>query len=218
MSSRSGASRIRKRLARAGVEPPDELLSQLDAYLAQLALWNRKINLTSLPLEPLTDEAVDRLIVEPVVAATSVRSNDKLIVDIGSGGGSPAIPFRLCLPGRRLVMVESKVRKSAFLREVVRQLEIEGASVENTRVEELLTRPDLHEAADIVTLRAVRAESRLWSAIQAFLKPNGRVFWFGSSREPAKQQPLILPFAISDERLLARDTGSLLTVLRLIQR
>lgn len=216
MSSRGAAGKIRRRLTRAGVEAPEDLIAGLDAYLSQLTLWNRKINLTALRLEPLTDDAVDRLIVEPVVAAQQARADDRFIVDIGSGGGSPALPLRLALPGRRLVLVESKVRKSAFLREAVRQLGLEDASVENARFEELLPRPDLHEVADIVTLRAVRAEPKLWSGIQAFLKPGGRVFWFGSGREPAKQQSLIMPFAIIAERQLAKDTGSRLTVLERI--
>ncbi len=38
------------------------------------------------------------------------------MIDIGSGGGSPAIPFALALAGVRLLMVESKTRKSVFLR------------------------------------------------------------------------------------------------------
>lgn len=214
MSGRGAAGKIRKRLARAGVEAPEGLVAALDAYLTQLTVWNRKINLTALRLEPLADDSVDRLIVEPVVAVQDIRSEDQFIIDIGSGGGSPGIPLRLALPGRRMVLVESKVRKSAFLREVIRQLALENVTVENARFEELLPRPDLHEVADVVTLRAVRAEPRLWSGIQAFLKPGGRVFWFGSSREPGKQQSLIMPFATDSERVLARDTGSRLTVLR----
>ena len=43
-------------------------------------------------------------------------------MDIGSGGGSPAIPFKLAVPRLGLTMVEAKARKSAFLREAVRQL------------------------------------------------------------------------------------------------
>ena len=44
------------------------------------------------------------------------------MIDIGSGGGSPAIPLALAVPGLRLLMVESKTRKSVFLREAVRAL------------------------------------------------------------------------------------------------
>lgn len=188
-------------------------MAGLEGYLEHLTRWNRKINLTALPLEPLSDDAVDRLIVEPLAAAVSVAAADRVAIDIGSGGGSPAVPLRLVCPHLRMVMVESKVRKTAFLREIIRQLALENTSVENSRVEELLLRPDLHEVADIVTIRAVRAEPKLWSAIQAFLRPGGRVLWFGSGREPAKQQSLIIPFALKSESVLCGSTGSRLTIL-----
>ncbi len=77
-------------------------------------------------------------------------------------------------------MVESKVRKAAFLREAVRQLNLTETTVEASRFEELLIRPELHEAADVVTVRAVRAERKLLAGIQAFLKPGGLLFLFRS--------------------------------------
>jgi 16S rRNA (guanine527-N7)-methyltransferase len=216
VTARSIAARISRRAQRAGVTVPPDAMPGLEGYLEHLTRWNRKITLTALPLEPLSDDAVDRLIVEPVAAAASVEASDRVAIDIGSGGGSPAVPLRLACPHLRMVMVESKVRKTAFLREIIRQLDLENTSVENSRVEELLLRPDLHEFADIVTIRAVRAEPKLWSAIQAFLRPGGRVFWFGSGREPSKQQSLIIPFTLKSELMLCSSTGSRLTILQKI--
>lgn len=213
MAGRGITAKIIRRARRAGVTVPAEALPGLETYLDHLTRWNRKINLTALSLEPLSDDAIDRLIIEPIAAAELVAAGDHVAIDIGSGGGSPAIPLRLAKPRLRMIMVESKVRKTAFLREIIRQLSLEGTSVENSRVEELLLRPDLHECADIVTIRAVRAEPKLWSAIQAFLRPMGRVLWFGNGREPAKQQSLIIPFALKHEVVLCKSTGSRLTVL-----
>ena len=101
--------------------------------------------------------------------------------DIGSGGGSPALPLALSIPGVRLVMVESKTRKSVFLREAVRALDLTGAEVVTARFEELLSRPDLHETQDLVTIRAVRLEASLFTSVQAFTKPKGVVFLFRST-------------------------------------
>ena len=50
------------------------------------------------------------------------------VIDIGSGGGSPAIPLKLAAPRIKLWMVESKTRKSAFLREAIRQLDLREQS------------------------------------------------------------------------------------------
>ena len=63
------------------------------------------------------ESGLDRLIVEPLMAVERLPTNRGRVVDIGSGGGSPAIPMKLAAPGVDLLMVESKVRKAAFLRE-----------------------------------------------------------------------------------------------------
>lgn len=156
---------------------PTELADALLAYLELLALWNSKINLTALD-EP--DAAIDRLILEPLLAARHLTAAAS-VIDIGSGGGSPAIPLKLAAPRIKLWMVESKTRKSAFLREAIRQLDLRESFVETKRYEELLSTPNLHESMDVVTIRAVRVESATLLGLQAFLKPGGELFLFRAS-------------------------------------
>lgn len=151
------------------------MVGPLVAYFELLQIWNRKINLTALT-DP--DEAIDRLLLEPVVASRLVDPSAGTLLDVGSGGGSPAIPLKIILPATRLWMVESKIRKSAFLREVVRQLELDDALVETTRYEALLARPEMNESMDLVTVRAVRIDRKALLALQAFLRPGGEVFFF----------------------------------------
>jgi 16S rRNA (guanine527-N7)-methyltransferase len=211
VAERETLNRLSRRLSKAGVEPAPDVLSNLAAYVELLAKWNRKINLTALPIDPLSDDAVDRLIVEPVLAARRVEEGDQLVIDVGSGGGSPAIPFMLASPGVRLIMVEVKVRKCAFLREVLRQLAIDRGAVENCRLEELLPRAELHESADIVTVRAVRPDGRLLNAIQAFLRPGGRLFMFGT--EASAKAEFAPPFTSGHSEVLLPSIGSQLVVM-----
>jgi 16S rRNA (guanine527-N7)-methyltransferase len=82
-------------------------------------------------------------------------------------------------------MVEVKTRKAVFLREAVRELGLRDTEVETSRFEELLARPELHECADVVSIRAVRVEPRVLTTLQAFLKPGGALFLF---RGPAGAQ------------------------------
>src|SRR5688572_23903117 len=103
------------------------------------------------------------------------------MLDVGSGGGSPAIPIALAHPRLRVTMVESKTRKSVFLREAIRTVSLAGADVVTARFEELLARPELHEAHDLLTVRAVRIESRTLLTLQAFVKPGGQLFLFRGS-------------------------------------
>lgn len=178
------SSRIADRVGHAGmVVPASEQLELHERYLSLLAKWNRTINLTSLQLDPPTDEAIDRLLVEPI-AASSQAGTPASIIDIGSGGGSPAIPFWIQLPGSHLTMVESRSRKCTFLREAVRQIRPGQGVALDVRFEQLLTNhPALAGSADIVTVRAVRLDEPTSRLIGALLRPDGSVFHFSSRLE-----------------------------------
>lgn len=172
--------KLARRAKKAGLLVSNDLISGFEAYFELLRKWNRKVSLTSLPIDDAGDEAIDRLLIEPLLASRYLPASISVLMDIGTGGGSPAIPIKLALPGISLRMVESKTRKTAFLREVVRQLDLTQAEVESSRFEALLARPELHEAADVVTMRAVRAERKTLMGLQAFLKPGGLLFLFRS--------------------------------------
>jgi len=178
VTSREFNDRLSRRARKAGVAVAPAVADALERYYRLLALWNARINLTALPLDEPTDETFDRLLIEPLIAARHLPTPGCAVIDVGSGGGSPAIPLKVAAPGISVVMVESKTRKSAFLREAIRHLDLQRVSVETARFEELLPRPELHEAADVVSLRAVRVEVRVLVGLQAFLREGGRLFLF----------------------------------------
>ena len=180
MNSREFQDRLARRARRAGATISSPLGIKLETYYRLLAAWNVRINLAGMDLVEASPEALDRLLVEPVIAAKHARAGMR-IIDIGSGGGSPAIPFMLAAAGRSLLMVESKTRKSAFLKEATRALELKEAEVATSRFESLLSQPNLHEAHELLTLRAVRVESRVLMSLQAFVKPGGQLFLFRSA-------------------------------------
>lgn len=178
VTTREFNERLRRKARRAGLSISTELAEGLEAYYRLLELWNEKINLTALPLREAPDQAMDRLLIEPLLAARFLPTPDCRVIDIGSGGGSPAIPMKLAVAGLQMWLVEAKTRKCAFLREAIRQLALYDMVVETARYEELLTRPDLHETLDIATVRAVRVELRVLMGLQAFIRPGGQIFLF----------------------------------------
>jgi 16S rRNA (guanine527-N7)-methyltransferase len=213
VTSREFHDRLTRRAKRAGVSVTPQLASRLETYFRLLETWNRKINLTGLNLGEATPETIDRLLVEPLVAARHIPTGARGMLDVGSGGGSPAIPIALALPSIRLLMVESKTRKSVFLREAIRAVELEGADVAGSRFEELLTRPELHEAHDVVTIRAVRIEPRVLSNLQAFLKPRGLLFLFRGATAADPSETVPPPLAWSATYPLLESLRSRLVVL-----
>jgi 16S rRNA (guanine527-N7)-methyltransferase len=195
MNSREFQERLARRTRRAGVPLPADLGLKLEAYYRLLATWNQRINLTGVNLVDPTPDGLDRLLVEPLVAANHAAPGTRRIIDIGSGGGSPAIPFTLSLAGAHVLMVESKTRKSVFLREALRAVEISGSDVVTGRFEELLSNPSLHEAHDLLTIRAVRVESRILVGLQALVRPGGQIFLFRSSSGPDPSESVTPPLS-----------------------
>jgi 16S rRNA (guanine527-N7)-methyltransferase len=177
VTSREFRERLSRRARKARVRVPEEVFASLETYYRLLAQWNVKINLTALPLQAPTDATFDRLFIEPLLAAELVNDVPETWLDLGSGGGSPALPLKMVRPSLTLTLVESKTRKAAFLREVVRVLKLPGTEVANMRFQELPT-PTL--AADLVTVRAIRLDRILLDESARLLRVGGRMLFFGT--------------------------------------
>jgi 16S rRNA (guanine527-N7)-methyltransferase len=199
------SAHVQERLQHAGLTVSADALTRLTTYLGLLALWNRRTNLTAFQLDRPRDEAIDRLLVEPVVASQHVWRDDQTLLDLGSGGGSPGIPLALMCPWLSLTMVESRTKKASFLREAVRHLELVGASVEHSRFDQLR----LEGGSDLVSFRAVRADAEFFRIVMDNLAPTGRVFWFGA---PSEESSLPAPFKEVARVPLGQDERSWLVV------
>lgn len=215
MSARELRERIRRRARKEEAPLPPEVADALERYYLLLAKWNARINLTAFRLPPDgDDEAIDRLLIEPLLAARHLPPETETVMDIGSGGGSPAIPLKVAAPGVGFRMVEAKVRKAVFLRQAVRELGLAGVCVETSRYEELLARPELHEAIDVLTIRAVRVEARTLVTLQAFVKPGGHMLLFRGPGGGDLADSLTTPLVWSATYPLLASTRSRLVVLK----
>jgi 16S rRNA (guanine527-N7)-methyltransferase len=172
--------RLREQAAAAGIGLELNQLGHFEHYFRLLRQWNRTINLTALPLVDFPERTLDRLFIEPLQAAQFVEDAPLLWFDLGSGGGSPAIPLKIVRPQLRLTMVESKSRKAAFLGEVVRSLTLTATNLMTVRIEEL-TRLVPIGHADLLTIRAVKIQEDILQTVAVLLRPGGRLLLFGSA-------------------------------------
>jgi 16S rRNA (guanine527-N7)-methyltransferase len=178
--------RLARRARRGKAHLTLAMLEPLEAYFRLLTHWNATINLTALPLIEPTDETFDRLLIEPLAAsrhldqiATRFKPGSPPVwFDLGSGGGSPAIPLKIARPALQLTMIESKERKSAFLREAVRVVDLGSASVVNARFEEVACDTTNMATGDLVTVRAVRPDEDLFKTVAALLRDGGKLAMF----------------------------------------
>ncbi len=133
-------------------------------FFELLLVWNRSINLTGA-------RAVDTLIAEHLpdsLALTRLVPAGHTLLDVGAGGGLPAIPFGLLRPDVPLTLLEPRTRRAAFLRTALRELKL-SAQVDTRRLEQVETR------FDVLSARAVLPPDPWVTAASTRLNPEGRI-------------------------------------------
>jgi len=141
-------------------------------YLALVERWSSTHSLVRARsrTELVRRHAVESLAALPYLEATGV------LLDVGSGAGLPGVPILAARPGWRGQLLEPRQKRWAFLRRVVRELELE-AEVKAVRYQ------DLGEGVvglDLVTARALGGYPDLLAWARPRLAPDGRVFlWTG---------------------------------------
>ena len=204
-------AKLLERADRSQIELHPDLANKLKKYLNLLHHWNKRINLTSLANE---DKAIDRLIVEPLIAANQIGNDTRSFIDIGSGSGSPAIPINLVHPNMKMCMVESRSRKAAFLSEAIRELSLSNARVENCRYEELLPRQAIQDSACLLTIRSLKLSPAVLKHLGNFIRPGGKIFLFASKEFSGVRKMLGQPFSQEATFPLVESLKSHLVVIR----
>lgn len=150
-----------------GLNVSRETLEKLSLYHDLTLKWTARINLVSKSSIP---ELWNRHIWDSAQLMLLPHEGDAW-VDIGSGGGFPALVVAIIsqevAPSRRVTMIESDQRKAAFLRTVIRELEL-AASVIVQRVEDVSPMD-----ADIVSARALADLTELLAFAHRHLDING---------------------------------------------
>jgi 16S rRNA (guanine(527)-N(7))-methyltransferase RsmG len=156
-----------------------ERLEALDRLLVE---WSGRMDLTG--FDSPTERAL-RYFAEPLAAGRWIGSARRAL-DIGSGGGSPALPLAVVFPEVAWTLVESRRKKARFLEQAIETLELPEAVVVAERYEAVRSIGRF----DIVTLRGVRVERKMRRSLIGELVSGGRLLWFsGRERlETAKEE------------------------------
>lgn len=147
--------------------PAGEIASDLDGFVALLRKWQVAQNLVS--RETLHD-IWSRHVMDSLQLLRHIGANDARFLDLGSGGGLPAIPLAIALGvSVRFTLIESNARKVSFLRTVARELHLPVA-VESARIEQI----DSRETFDVITSRALAPLPELLGLMSRFFQPKTR--------------------------------------------
>jgi 16S rRNA (guanine527-N7)-methyltransferase len=101
------------------------------------------------------------------------------VIDVGSGGGLPAIPLALLRPELAFELCEPIAKKAAFLRTALRELDLGGrATVRTARGETVAKEIEKGgpRAFDVAISRATLAPEKWLALGRRLVRPGGRVF------------------------------------------
>ena len=93
--------------------------------------------------------------------------------EVGSGGGFPSIPLKICRPDIKFTQFESVAKKCVFLREAEQQLGLEGMSVVNARAEDAGRDFKYRERFDVCCALAVARLNTLLEYCAPLVKKGG---------------------------------------------
>ncbi|MGA7828183.1 MAG: 16S rRNA (guanine(527)-N(7))-methyltransferase RsmG [Geobacteraceae bacterium] len=140
-----------------------------NVFAEELKKWNRRINLTAIKDDR---EIVIKHFADSFSLISCLAMKGKLL-DIGSGGGFPAIPLKILLQGLSVVSVDAVEKKILFQRHVARVLQLQDFQAIHSRVEDLTT--NFAEQFDIVVSRAFSDLTSFVGLALPLLKNTGRI-------------------------------------------
>jgi 16S rRNA (guanine527-N7)-methyltransferase len=129
------------------------------------------------------------------------------LLDLGSGAGFPGLVLAIAVPERAVVLIESRKRRTEWLRHAVEELKLERCEVRAARLEAVETMP-----AGLITARAfaaldklIRLSARFSTPATVWLLPKGR----SAAQELLEQPPSVQSMFHVEPSLTDADGGIL---------
>ena len=113
-----------------GLSTDGDLAERLLAFLADLEKWNKVYNLTAIRNR---GDMVLQHILDSLSVASYIEAD--AFVDVGTGGGFPGVPLAMNYPEKKVVLLDSNVKKTRFLQQMVINHGLRNCEVMHTRAE-----------------------------------------------------------------------------------
>jgi 16S rRNA (guanine527-N7)-methyltransferase len=146
--------------------PCNRYMAAFQNYLVELKKWNRVHNLTSIKKD---EDIIIKHFLDSLLYLKGMPQGALKIADIGSGAGFPGIPIKIVRPELDMYLIESSVKKSMFLRHIIKLLKIKNIEVIEERVEHI----EKSFSVDVAVTRALFTIEEFLKKASHFIKKGG---------------------------------------------
>ena len=134
-----------------GIELSEGEIALFNRYYREILLWNEKISLVS--IKSPTDIPIKHFI-DSLTVAKLIEKDDAKLLDIGAGAGFPGIPLKIRIRSLKITLVDAYRKKTSFLKNVARKLDLTDTIIINERIEHLKEDKKQRGMYDVVISRA----------------------------------------------------------------
>ncbi len=174
---------MKKHFLEYGIDLSNKQIESFEKYYDLLVFYNSKFNLTAITER---EEVIKKHFIDSALGVDNLVGNK--LIDIGSGGGFPAIPIKIMKNDLSVILLEATGKKCEFLKTVIKELNLENIEVINNRAETLAKDVLFREKFDLCTARAVARLNTLLEYCMPFIKVGGNfVAYKGDVEEELKQ-------------------------------
>ncbi len=156
-----------------GISLSDKQVDQFNKYYSLLIEQNKVMNLTA--ITDYEEVVIKHFIDSLCLIRVTDLSEEKKIIDVGTGAGFPGIPLKIVYPNLRLVLLDSLNKRIKFLEDVISELGLNRNSITTIhgRAEDFGQDELYREKFDLCVSRAVANLSTLSEYCIPFVKLEG---------------------------------------------
>jgi len=171
-------------IRKLGLPVEESRIRNLEIYLDELALWNKRFNLVryestgELVLKHLLDSLSGVSVISELEDTLPVMT----MADVGSGAGFPGVPLALFCPRFRIDLIERSSKRARFLNNIRALLRLSHVRVINSQAAELGARYGL------VTTRALGEISEAIGDLTGITRSGGGILLYKGKTDTVRAE------------------------------
>ena len=167
---------LRSGVQQLGLNINEVQLNQLLQFIELLGKWNKTYNLTAIED---TEEVISKHILDSLSVHEHLAGDD--ILDVGSGAGLPGIPLAITNHKKNFTLLDSNVKKTRFMQQVVIELKLQNVQVEHQRIETF--QAGINHSFSTVVSRAFAKSDKLISSCEHVITQGRLIFMLGKQKQ-----------------------------------